>query len=965
MTRRKRSSSSSSSSTKKFEVFEFNDEDENVEKTSRKILRKFANPSTSSSRSRSSTVTKYDFLQALASGTNSKPLSDDVTADPIDLDSEQEEEMKRSPEEVANKPLEVVVDDDGGGGGGGGGGGDGGVVDNRGKCDNRCSIDTPLLDSADEEIPGHTDFAESDLDSKVVIINHFLLHAMLFLASGERKSWIFSLSFDLILFQNQSLDVVSDDGDSNQMSSSSTSTSNPSEDEVNFEEQLVEDDSAAFEINDIEKVVDVIPNFIQYEDLYSTRSRLTFSCNSLKLEGSTNNGTRESFKIEWATEEIRKIESCWFGNIETASINLLLKPKDFTEAGNTNQNPGFKLLKFAVYDSCWYKAEEAIKLLDMRYTDIWSTFLDVDADNSGSISALGQDCFFSQKHYFPNFDEAFDEVIYPKGEPDAVSISKRDIELLQPQTFINDTIIDFYIKYLKKKLPTDEQNRFHFFNSFFFRKLADLDKDPSSACDGRAAFQRVRKWTRKVNLFEKDYIFIPVNYSLHWSLIVICHPGEVSCFKDEEIKESSKVPCILHMDSLKGSHKGLKNVFQSYLCEEWKERHSNVVEDVSSKFLHLRFISLELPQQENLYDCGLFLLHYVERFLEEAPINFNPFMITKSSIFFHFNFSSGIIAVVSCIQLNSNWFPPLEVSLKRSHIQSVIYDIFENNSLQAPHTDCLDKDLLLEDPAIIVNPKLEEDSLRGCCYPTASPIRVASCLTGPGLVSKDLVAVVTSRSACLQMSACHQRGFLSPLEEIEESSEETVLSLERENSQVGILAYDFPATYVSNDHGASETFQVGFSVNFVEAVESHSHSRTSTGVSWIPSNTATHEDQPLEKIEESSIPDKTALEYLSTSVSGEELTDYTVPDSPVANDVDVSVESHSSFRNNMNSVTHQIFDLTHNTSLEDNTLVSKEESLAFESDERDAKRPKLMNAGGPSRRFTRSMVKKACVMSCE
>ena len=67
--------------------------------------------------------------------------------------------------------------------------------------------------------------------------------------------------------------------------------------------------------NDIEKVVDVIPNFIQYEDLYSTRSRLTFSCNSLKLEGSTINRTRETFKIEWATEEIIKIESYWFGNV--------------------------------------------------------------------------------------------------------------------------------------------------------------------------------------------------------------------------------------------------------------------------------------------------------------------------------------------------------------------------------------------------------------------------------------------------------------------------------------------------------------------------------------------------------------------------------------------------------------------------------------------------------------------------
>lgn len=39
-----------------------------------------------------------------------------------------------------------------------------------------------------------------------------------------------------------------------------------------------------------------------------------------------------------------------------------------------------------------------------------------------------------------------------------------------------------------------------------------MDKDPNSAFDGHAAFLRVRKWTRKVNLFDKDFIFIPVNY---------------------------------------------------------------------------------------------------------------------------------------------------------------------------------------------------------------------------------------------------------------------------------------------------------------------------------------------------------------------------------------------------------------------------------------------------------------------
>lgn len=40
----------------------------------------------------------------------------------------------------------------------------------------------------------------------------------------------------------------------------------------------------------------------------------------------------------------------------------------------------------------------------------------------------------------------FEDVIYPKGDPDAVSISKRDVDLLEPETFINDTLIDFYIK---------------------------------------------------------------------------------------------------------------------------------------------------------------------------------------------------------------------------------------------------------------------------------------------------------------------------------------------------------------------------------------------------------------------------------------------------------------------------------------------------------------------------------------
>ncbi|GJZ09564.1 hypothetical protein Tco_0543847 [Tanacetum coccineum] len=67
---------------------------------------------------------------------------------------------------------------------------------------------------------------------------------------------------------------------------------------------------------------------------------------------------------------------------------------------------------------------------------------------------------------------------------------------------------------------------------------ADPDKEPLDACKRKEAFQRVRKWTRKLNLLQKDYIFIPVNYK------------EVATYQDEDVTKLSKVPCVLHMDPI-------------------------------------------------------------------------------------------------------------------------------------------------------------------------------------------------------------------------------------------------------------------------------------------------------------------------------------------------------------------------------------------------------------------------------
>ncbi|VFQ79846.1 unnamed protein product [Cuscuta campestris] len=396
------------------------------------------------------------------------------------------------------------------------------------------------------------------------------------------------------------------------------------------------------------------PDLIYYREAYYTDCLVNFRNNCIEVEGSAVCGDSGTFSTQFAIDDINQIQLEHCARVDSGQFKIRVIPRCSEQSETDHETSEIEEVQFFVHDPDLSEKCEAIRSLN-EYEAVWNSISVVN----GHCEGVKSDKFeASSKIYFPSCDESFEEVIYPKGDSDAVSISKRDFDLLQPDTFVNDTIIDFYIMYLKNKIQPEKRHRYHFFNSFFFRKLADLDKDPSNAFDGKAAFLRVRKWTRKVNLFEKDFVFIPVNYNLHWSLIVICHPGEVANLEADNLRKLSRVPCILHMDSLRGSHTGLKDLFQSYLWEEWKERLKEFCQDVSPKFLNLRFVSLEVPQQQNLCDCGLFLLHYVECFLEEDPADINPFSITKSS---HF--------------LSRDWFHYDEPYCKRSHIQRLIHDL--------------------------------------------------------------------------------------------------------------------------------------------------------------------------------------------------------------------------------------------------------------------------------------------------
>lgn len=415
--------------------------------------------------------------------------------------------------------------------------------------------------------------------------------------------------------------------------------------------------------------ISVTPEFGLYGRSTFLLPQLTFSADWVRLEILKQNlSFDEGHTFQWILSDIEYLKIFWLSEVNVAVGIFGLKDSSGIELQTFFGVTGAPNVLFAFNESGWHQHERHIRSLNDTYNKLLKSFDESVYASENTIRGVLSEEFSEEFEdpCFGRFEESLEEFVFPKGDPDAVTISGRDVELLQPGIFINDTLIDFYIKYLQSKISESQRQACHFFNSFFFRKLADLDKFPDTEVVSREAFLRVRKWTRRMNIFEKDYIFIPVNYSYHWSLIVICNPGAAILEDDHQ----SKTPCILHMDSINGTHGNLSKLIQSYLWEEWRERH--MVDEASfvnaENFYNMPFISLEVPQQNNMYDCGLFLLHYVEMFLKAAPTTFSLSELENTTYF-----------------LSNDWFVPAEASLlKRYHIRQLIYKLYKKSSGNGP-----------------------------------------------------------------------------------------------------------------------------------------------------------------------------------------------------------------------------------------------------------------------------------------
>ncbi|KAG8075888.1 hypothetical protein GUJ93_ZPchr0006g40858 [Zizania palustris] len=159
--------------------------------------------------------------------------------------------------------------------------------------------------------------------------------------------------------------------------------------------------------------------------------------------------------------------------------------------------------------------------------------------------------------------------------PCSVELSHDDMKCLEPESLLSSNILNFYIMYLLGTTQSTSRlrDKCHIFNTYFFTKLEAL----TSKVDQAPYFLKMRRWWKGVDIFQKAYLLFPVHAEFlkqEWSYLN--EPGSLEGF---------------HL------HGSVRRNLPRNICKK----------------------AIEVPQQENDYDCGLFVLYYMKRFIEEAP----------------------------------------------------------------------------------------------------------------------------------------------------------------------------------------------------------------------------------------------------------------------------------------------------------------------------------------------------------
>ncbi|KAM1739700.1 hypothetical protein ACFX11_015377 [Malus domestica] len=135
---------------------------------------------------------------------------------------------------------------------------------------------------------------------------------------------------------------------------------------------------------------------------------------------------------------------------------------------------------------------------------------------------------------------------------------------------------------------------------------------------------KVLKWIKNKCIFSKKYVIVPIVCWSHWNLLILCHFGE-------SLQSETQRPCMLLLDSLQGADPGrYEEYIRKFVLDIFMEEGRPEKKDL---IYRIPLLVPEVPQQRDDFECGNFVLYYINLFMEGAPENFStegyPYFMKK------------------------------------------------------------------------------------------------------------------------------------------------------------------------------------------------------------------------------------------------------------------------------------------------------------------------------------------------
>lgn len=258
---------------------------------------------------------------------------------------------------------------------------------------------------------------------------------------------------------------------------------------------------------------------------------------------------------------------------------------------------------------------------------------------------------------------------------DNEQMTERDMDFLDSGTWLNDAVINFTIK-LAELIMTPEfvhlPDNFFSFSSHFWDRLT-MESVEHGTGRVKTGHENVMNWTKKLRekevgdgIFSRKYICVPVNeLQKHWLLAILIDPGhgspgssdchflhDLDCPRSEVRRESQETgqagpdveasrddkengghsrdprahhgPYILLLDSAgrntrkrQRQYESIADKLKDYMIKEWA--HMGKCPDEFQQE-SIEVVVVDVPKQENTFDCGLFVIEYLLRFMSNPNL---------------------------------------------------------------------------------------------------------------------------------------------------------------------------------------------------------------------------------------------------------------------------------------------------------------------------------------------------------